>query len=110
MDIFVPAVAFMALVWKMIDFLKFVTNKDWNAVKTQLITWIGAIGVGLLWAQTQWAEGVSFGGLTLDKMNVWSIIAVGLGGGSAASVGFDLKKAFDSSDSAKTPALTPSAN
>lgn len=104
---FIPAIAMIALILKLVDFLKSITNKDKNAIVTQGFTWLFATAVVALYSQTAWAGNLEFGGQTLENMNLASIIAVGLALGSTASTGFDLKKAIDRSDSAKTPTLLP---
>lgn len=103
-----PGVAMIALLWKIVDFLKYCTN--WssggkNPAVTQLVVWFGGIVAVFLFARTDWAASITVSGLTLDKMNLWSQLAAGLSAGALTSVGFDIKKALDRSDSAKTPPL-----
>lgn len=107
---FVPAVAMIALILKVVDLLKGITNKDRNAVSTILATWIAAVVAVALYAQTTWAGALEFGGQTLDKMNWASVLALGLGLGASAGATFDFKKALDNSDSAKTPPLVPNGD
>ena len=105
---FVPLLQMIALVWAFINFLKAVRNGDLNAWSTQLIIWVAGVLVVLLVAQTDFAEGINVGDWTLATLNMASLIFVGLSIASMASVGNELKKAFDASDSAKTPPLVTS--
>lgn len=104
---FVPALAMIALIWKVVDFFKGITNKDWNAVITQLVVWGAGVAVVVLYAQTVWSAGIAIGDQTLATLNFASLVAVGLAAGAAASTAFDLKKALDGSDSAAQPKLMP---
>lgn len=110
MEAFLPAVAMVALLWKLVDVLKACTN--WkaggkNTVVTQLIVWVGGVVVVFLFAQTDWAGSIQIGDAHLGALNIWSQLAVGLSLGSVTSVAFDAKKAVDPSDSARTPELLP---
>lgn len=103
---FVPVLVLGALVLKFTDFLKLVHAKDWNAVITQLVAWGSGVAGAALIAQTDFAGAVPIGEFTLATLNGWSLIVAGLSLASTASVGYDVKRALDSSDSAKMPPLT----
>lgn len=105
MDTFIPAVAMFALIKKFIDFTKYVVNRDLNGSVTQLVVWGAGVLAVWLYAQTDWADTISFAGLTLAKMNMGSLVALGLGLGSTASVATDFIKSRDDSDSASMPPL-----
>jgi mevalonate kinase len=105
MDVFIPAVAMATLIKKLIDTFKYVTAKDWNGAVTQLVVWLSGVLVVWLYAQTDWAETFSFAGLTLASMNLASLVALGIGLGSSASVATDFIKARDAADTAKMPPL-----
>lgn len=105
MDTFVPAVAMFALIKKVLDFFKYLTNQDWNGAITQIAVWASGIVVVWLYAQTDWAETFSFAGFTLASMNGASLVALGIGLGSSASVATDFIKARDNTDSAAMPPL-----
>lgn len=104
---FVPAIAMVALIWKVVDLLKYLVNKDINGITTIAFTWLSAVAVLFLFAETAWAADIEFGGRTLGDMNWASLVAVALCFGSSASAAFDFKKAIDRSDSASTPSLVP---
>jgi hypothetical protein len=98
----------IALIWKLVDFLKAVTNWDTNAITTQATVWVAAVAVMLLARETEPFRSVAIlGGQTVGSMNVAAIVLFALGLGSAGSVAFDYKKAFDGTDSAKTASLLP---
>lgn len=103
----VTLAALAALVTKFTTWLKFVRAKDWNATLTQAAVWAVGIGVAMIAAQADVAQGLTvFGNNLLADLDVWSQVLVGLGLGSAGSVVFyDYRKALDGSDSAKEPPL-----
>lgn len=105
---FVPLVALGALIWKVMDFLKAAKNKDWNVVLTQAIAWIaGIVCVVAFAASSNFGGDITvMGDLTLSSLSVIEQVIIGMVLSSSVSVGFDLKKALDNSDSAKTPPLT----
>ena len=93
---FVPLVALGALVKKLVDFMKDLTNRSWNGVLTQLALWAAGVGAMLLFTQTNWAEGISVGGISAAELSVVSQVFVGLSVSSFGSVaGFDIPKALD---------------
>ena len=102
---FLPALALLALIKKLIDFLRYASAGDVNGVVTQLVTWGGGVGAVLLVAQTDWASGIDVGNMTLATLNVWSLLFVGLTLSSGAGVVHDVTKAVDGSDSAVLPKL-----
>ena len=93
---FVPALALAALVIKIIDFFKYLSNRDLNGAGTQLVVWAAGVGAVFLYAQTAWADTIDFGG-SLSTLNGWSLLAVGLSVGSGASVVKDGFHALDNS-------------
>jgi len=105
MDTFVASVAMLALIKKFIDFSKYVTAKDINGAVTQLFVWAAGVLAVFLYANTDWAETITYGALTLADMNGASLIALGLGLASTASLTTDFIKSRDESDSAAMPPL-----
>ena len=106
-ETFVPLLALGTLVKKLIDFLAYVTNGYYRKALSQVVVWVAGVVVVALYAQTDWAEGIIFAGRTLADMNFATQVAVGLGIGSAASVGTDLLKSVDNNDTQRTPSLIP---
>lgn len=102
---FAPLLVAAALIWKLVDFVKFVKAKDINAVTTQLAVWVAGVVVIFLLAATDFASGVTIGDKNLDSLNAASLLLLGLSMGSTASVFVDAKKAVDGTDSAAVPAL-----
>lgn len=102
---FVASVAMAALVLKVIDFLRYLRAADVNGVLTQLSAWIAGVVVILLVAQTDWADGIAVGDMTLATINIWSLIFYGLTAGSSASLVKDVVKAVDNTNSAQIPTL-----
>lgn len=102
---FVPMLAALALAWKIVDWLKQLRVRDWNAVVTQTAVWGAGVLVVFLLAHSDFASGITVGDLNLDALNGWSLALVGLNIGSLGSVAYDYKRALDSSDSAAQPSL-----
>lgn len=102
---FVPILALVILIKKMLDFLRYLSAQDWNAVVTQLIAWVGGVGGVMLAAQTDWAGGIVIGDFTLENLSAWSLVFVGLTISSGASFIHDATKAVDNTDSAAVPTL-----
>ncbi len=106
---FVPAAAMVALVLKIIDFLRYARAGDINGVLTQLCTWVAGVCSILLVAQTAWADGIEVGDVALSKLGFWSLFFAGLTLASTASLAKDALKAIDNSNSSKIPTLLPNA-
>lgn len=102
---FVPLALLGALVYKFVDFLKFVKVKDWNAAGTQVVAWISGIVAITLFANSDFAAGIDLSGLSLESLNFVSQVIVGLSATSLFSSFYDIKRAIDNTDSARTPAL-----
>lgn len=102
---FVPLITMTAMIWAVINFLKYARNADWNGALTQLAVWAAGVGVVVLFAHSDWAASIPVGDLSLDQLNGWSLVIAGFAAGSAASTGFDIKKAVDHSDTAHVPSL-----
>lgn len=102
---FVPAVAMLLLVTKVVDFLRYARSRDTNGVVTQLIVWVGGILVVLLVARTTWANGITVGDRPLNYLDIWSQIFAGLTIGSGASFAKDLTKSIDNHNSSAIPTL-----
>lgn len=104
---FVPAVAMLLLITKVVDFLRYARNRDANGVLTQLIAWAGGVAVVLLVAKTTWANGITVGDRPLNYLDIWSQLFAGLMIGSSASFAKDLTKSIDNNNSSAIPTLLP---
>lgn len=102
---FVPALALLALVKKLVDFLRYATSRDVNAVVTQLTAWVAGVGGLFLAAQTDWANGIEVGGQSLHTLGGWSLVFVGLTVASTAGVVTDTLKSVDNHTDARIPPL-----
>ena len=102
---FVPLIAMAALVFAIINFVKYVKAGDTNGIVTQLSVWAAGVAVVLLVAQTDLATRIAVGDEPLSALNVWSLLFVGLTIGSTGTLLNDFKKAFDNTDSAHTTSL-----
>lgn len=104
---FVPAVAFVTLVYKVVDTLRYAKSGDINGVLTQVIAWVSGVAVAFLVAQTEWADGIEIGDRPLSRLGFWSLVFAGLTIGSAASTAKDLFKSVDNANTSKIPTLLP---
>jgi hypothetical protein len=104
---FIPAVATLALIYKIVDFVRYSRARDFNGIVTQLVTWAAGVIVLLLVAQTTWAATVQVGNTPLSKLGVWSIVFAGVTVASSASLVKDAIKSIDNHDTAAVPTLLP---
>lgn len=104
---FLPSVAMVALIIKVIDFLRYARARDINGVFTQASTWVAGVIVLLLVSQTEWAAHMDIGGFALSRLGFWSQVFYGLSAASLASVAKDTLKAVDNTNSAQIPTLLP---
>lgn len=102
--------ALIAIIWKVVDVIKYGAGGNWSAVTTQLSVWAAAIAVSLLARESDPFTNVGIMGTTFEHLDLASVILFALGLGSAASVGVDFKKAIDGSDSAAVPPLLDSGH
>lgn len=100
-----PTVMLGALVWKFVDFLKYLRAADWNGVGTQIVAWVAGVGAVFLVAQTEFAHGIDVGGRALSVLPGWDLLVLGLMATSLLSAAYDVKKSIDNSDSAAVPPL-----
>lgn len=103
----ITLLTFVALIKKVVDTFKFITNKQVNAFITQVSTWV--VGSVLVWVATSAdiTSSISVFGTTFGQFNFGSIILGGMLLGSGGSVLYDYQAARDNTDSAKTSALLP---
>lgn len=96
-----------AFVKKAVDFVRSLRGKDKNAVATQLVAWL--VGVAVVWlaAHVDFASAVTVANVSLDQMSLWTQAALGILLGSGASIGQDVLKAVDNSQSEAKPKLIP---
>lgn len=99
-------VVLAATVKKVTDFLKYARAGEWHNVATQIIVWAIAVGTTFLGANAQLFSHFQVGGVSIAGLDGPSLWLVGIGLGSGASTLFnDLLKAFDNTQSARTPDL-----
>lgn len=104
---FIPVVAMATLTLKIVDFARYVRARDINGIVTQLAAWLAGVLVVLLVAQTDWADGVTIGAMSLGKLGFWSLVFYGLAAGSGASTVKDTLKAVNPNDTSTVPAMIP---
>jgi hypothetical protein len=107
MDIsFVPIVALGLVVYTLLNAIKFLLNRQWNALLTLVLGWIAGVAAVWLFGATAWGPVVTIGEKSLDALSFADKMVVGLVVVSTGSALYDLKRAFDGTDSAATPPLT----
>lgn len=102
---FVPTLALIALVYQLVGILRSARGKDWNGVFTPLIAMVAGVLAVLVFAQTDFASGISVGDMTLASLNFWSLVLVGITVGTGGSVVNDTLGAVDSTRSTAKPHL-----
>ena len=97
----------IGLIWKIGDWFKLVTNKDWNGAITQLFLWVVGSVVLLVASAANAFQSLTVPGISepIGELNTWSLILLGFTIASSGSVLYDFKKAIDGHDSAKQPPL-----
>lgn len=102
-----PLVAVGTLVFTFVNFLTYLRSSNWNGAVTQLIAWVaGVVGI-VIAAHTQYASQITFGTEKLSSASWWTQVFLGLIATSLLSTFNELKKAIDSTDSAKKAPLLP---
>lgn len=102
---FVPILVMAALAKKLVDVLRFAAGRDLNGVITQVVAWVGGAVVVVAFAASDWASQIQIGDLALAKMSFVSQVLAGLTLGSTASLGQDVIKAVDQTQTERKPAL-----
>lgn len=97
----------LALVLKLIDFLRYLKAVDVNGIFTQAAVWVSGVLVTFLAARSDWADGIEVGDRALSVLNGWSLVFVGLSIASGASVVKDTLKSVDNANSSVIPTLLP---
>lgn len=105
----ITVASLVALIKKAVDLLKYVTNKQYNALVTQVVVWVAAVAVVFLAANANLTSALQvFGNTTLGSLDGGSLILGGLLIGSSASVFLhDVPAAIDNKDTAYAPPLLP---
>jgi hypothetical protein len=99
------SLVFGTVVLKLVDFIKYARNGDWNGVLTLLTGWAAGLIAVALFVRTQWADEIRVGNETLEQLSTWSKVVFAFAASSVAAVLYDFKKAIDNTDTASTPKL-----
>jgi len=100
---------FGALILKLVDFLKYLRNADWNGVVTLLLGWVAGVTAIQMIRLTDWDKEIKIGAVSVDKLDFQGQLVLGFVATSVAAVIYDFKKALDGTDTASTPRLGPGA-
>lgn len=104
---FVPTIALATLVTTTINLFRYLRGRDLNGAGTIAAAWVAGVAAVMVAAQTDFASGIAVGDRTLEGLNVFSQIFVGLAAASVGSFLVDAKKAVDNTDTAVKPPLIP---
>jgi hypothetical protein len=99
----VPVILIGTLAYTAVIFLKNLSAQQWRSAVTQVVAWLAGIGAMLVLAETQFAGGITVGGVPADRLEFWSKVFVGVLAASLLSTVHELKKAFDRTDTAAVP-------
>jgi hypothetical protein len=93
---------------KIIELIKYLRVKDWNAAITLLSLFVAGVVAVTLAAHASVTEHTIIPGTTVElgTLEFASLLLLGLMITATGSTVYDFKKAFDNSDSAKQPSLT----
>jgi hypothetical protein len=103
-DITTASLLLGALVFSFVNFLRYVIDGDWSPAITQAIAWVSGVVAVLIFAGTQWADGVVLLNVSLASANVSERIIFGL---VAASVFSPVVKIIQAIDHTQTAAVPP---
>jgi hypothetical protein len=91
MDTFIPLVAAVALIYGATNMLKVALAGQGKVVVTQLVSWVIAVAVVFLLQASDFASAIAVGeAWSLDTLNVWSTILVGVSFAGAGNVVYDI--------------------
>lgn len=103
MDGITPALLVGSLVYVVVNFLKYVSAGEWKSVITQACVWIAGVAVVMLVASSGLASGIVVAGIDLENANFADKLIFGLLATSLFSVGRDVIKALDNTQTASVP-------
>ncbi len=86
---FVPVLVLLATVKKVVDFVAFVRDRNFQPVVTQILAWAAGVALVALAAHTSWADGIVWGDIALARMGFASQVLAGIALGSTASLAHD---------------------
>ena len=104
---FVPTLALVTLVTTTINLFRYLRGRDFNGAGTIAAAWVAGVAAVMIAAQTDFASGIAVGDRTLEGLNAWSQVFIGLSVASLGSFLTDAKKAIDNTDTAVKPSLIP---
>lgn len=107
---FVPLAAMGSIVFAFVNFLKFLTAKDWVAARTQAITWGAGIAGALLFAHSDFGNSITIAGHYMDNLHTTSLVILGLSASSLFTFANQTLKAVDRNQTAATPPLSIKKN
>lgn len=93
------------VVFTFVNFIRFALAGEGSSAVGQVLAWVSGIAAALIVAHTDLAAAFVFGSKPLSQLNLVSQGLVGLMAASSIGVVNEIKKAIDSTDSARVPPL-----
>ena len=91
METFVPMVAAAALIYAASNLLKLALAGEVKSAATQLVSWLIGVGVVFLLQASDFAPAIAVGdSWTLDGLNAWSTVLVGLSLAGLGNFAYDI--------------------
>ena len=104
-------VSIVAVTITLVNLVKYVraglTGHGWNGAVSLALTFLILLGVLWLYGNSVFGEGQIIGGKLLADLDWSDLLVVALAFTGPASVTFDIIKAVDNTNSARTPQLVP---
>lgn len=105
MEVFVAMGALLAMVKNLTDLVRRATSGDVKGALTILMAYVLGVGTVFLFAASDYADSMDFGGMSLGSANAFSKIIIGVAVGAAAGLAKDVLKAVDNNQSEEVPKL-----
>lgn len=104
-DLTTPLLLMSAIVYSLLNFISFLSAKDWKAAGKIGASYVVGIVVMVVFAKSTIGAPMVFFGMALGTLNTFDLILLGLVAPSIAGVGYNLKQAIDGKDTAIVPSL-----
>lgn len=98
-----PIAMIGALCYTIVNFLRYISAREWKPVVTILVLWVAGFVSFALLAATAYAASISVFGISLEQMTLWDKILIGILTSSILSPAKDLMKSFDNTQTAEVP-------
>lgn len=98
-----PVAMIGALCYTLVNFLRYLSAKEWKSAVSVLVLWVAGFGTIALLAATGYASSIVVFGMTLDQVSLWDKVLLGILASSILSPVKDLMKSLDNTQTATVP-------